>query len=191
MYGLLNSECLRIFKERLALNVKKELSALDKNIKAEKMRAAAKGLLQSGCMINGVKGLCIKLLESRVDYIFQILNDLPFKYSRKLGARISEISLKYFPADLGELYTHLDDIIRLANGEHVRDRIFNEVVNANNNEIDRFPNLLDQFLLTLKSKENLTIRILWEHPVWSKVIAGVILAIGGIIGKIVWDKLTK
>jgi hypothetical protein len=188
---LLNSECLKVFEKRLVLKVKKQLSELDKNIEANKRLAASKEILYSGCMINGVKGLCIKVLETRVDYIFEILSELPFKYSRKLGARISEISLRHFPEDLGELYTRLDDIIRLANGERARDTVINNVVDVNNTELNRFRSLLDQFLLTMRSKEKSIIRILWEHPVWSKVIAGVILAIGGIIGKIVWDKLSK
>lgn len=188
---MINNECLRVFEGRLVLKVKEQLGELDKNIEAEKRAAAAKGLLQSGCMINGIKGLCVKVLESRVDYIFQILNDLPFRYSHKLGSRISEISLQYFPADLGELYTRLDAIIRFANGERARDTVINNLADVNTNEIGRFRNLLDQFLLTLKNEEKSAIRRLWEHPVWSKVIAGLILAIGGIIVKIVWDKLTK
>ncbi len=186
-----NDNCLRIFEESLALKVKKQLGELDKDIEAAKRRAAAKGLAQSGPMINEVRGLCTKVLELRADYIFEILTDLPFRYSPELGARISEISLKYFPADLGELYTRLDAIIRFANGERARDTVINKVVDANNTEIDRFRSLLDQFLLILKSKDKSVIRRLWEHPVWSKVIAGVLLAIGGLIVKIVWDKLTK
>jgi hypothetical protein len=188
-HALVNSECLRVFEERLELKVKKQLGELDKNIEADKRLSAGKGL--SGPLINGVKGLCIKVLESRVDYVIEILSDLPFKYSPELSARISEISLRYFPADLGELYTRLDSIILFANSERARDSVINNVVDANNTEIDRFRNLLDHFLLTLKSNEKLSIRRLWEHPIWSKVIAGVILAIGGIIAKIVWDRLTK
>ena len=188
---MVNSECLRVFEERLGLTIKKQLGELDKNIEAEKGLAASKGNLLSGCMINGVKGLCIKALETRVDYIFEILNDLPFIYSRKLGARISDISLKYFPMDLGDLYTRLDGIIRLANGERTKDTVINNVVNANINEINRFRILLDQFLITLKINKNSAIRKIWEHPVWSKVIAAVILAIGSIIGKIVWDRLKR
>jgi hypothetical protein len=182
---------LRVFEERLAIKVKKQLVELDKNIEAEKRVAASKGILQSGCMINGVEGLCAKVLESRVDYIFEIMNDIPFKYSPKLCAMISEISLQYFPSDLGELYSRLDGIIRLANGERARDTVINKIVNINNTETDRLISLLNQFILTLKSKKNSAIRKLWEHPVWSKVIAGIILAIGGIIVKIVLDKLTK
>lgn len=148
---MINSECFRIFEERLALKVKKQLGELDKNIEADKRLSASKGLLQSGAMINGVKRLCVNVLESRVDYIFEILSDLPFKYSSKIGVKISETSKHYFPSDLGELYHRLDDIIRLANGEHAREHVVNEVLNANNAEIERFQNLLNQFLLNLKT----------------------------------------
>jgi hypothetical protein len=192
VHSLVNSECLRVFEERLVLNAKKQLGELDKNIEADKRLAASKGLLQSGAMINGVKGLCTKVLEYRVDYIFEILYDLPFKYSPRLGATISEISLKYFPVDLGELHTRLDNIIRLANGERARDTVIDNVLKANKTEIIRFKSLLDQFLMNLKTKNKSWIRRLWEDPVWSKVIAGVILAIGGsIIGYIIRDKLAK
>jgi hypothetical protein len=190
-HALVKNESLRIFEEMLALNVKKQLNELDKNIEAEKRRAASRGLLQSGAMINGVKGLCVKVLESRVDYIFEILNDLPFRYSPKIAARIFEISQQYFPSDLGELYTRLDDIIRIANGERVRNRVINNVVDANNTEIIRLRSLLDQFLLSLSIKNKSWIRILWENPMWSKVIAGVILAIGGIIINMLWNKFIK
>lgn len=177
---MVNSECLKVFEERLVLKVKKQLSELDKNIEADKRLAASKGNSLSGCMINGVKGLCIKVLETRVDFIFEILSELPFKYSRKLGSRISEISLRYFPSDLGELYTRLDGIIRFVNGERTRDRVINEVVNVNITEIDRFRNLLNQFLLNLKSKKNSAIKGFLEHPVWSKVVSSVIYCIFGL-----------
>lgn len=188
---MINSECLRVFEERLAQKIKKQLGKLDEDIHSGKARAAAKGLALSGFMINEVKGLCIRVLELRVDYIFEILTDLPFRYSRMLGASISEISLKYFPANLGEVYTRLDAIIRFTNNERARDSVINKVLEVNNTEIERFRNLLDQFLLNLKINEKSLIRKIWEHPVWSKVIAGVILAICGVIVKIVWDKLTK
>lgn len=153
---MVNSECLKVFEERLVLKVKRQLSELDKNIEADKRLAASKGNLLSGCMINGVKGLCIKVLETRVDYIFEILSELPFKYSRKLGSRVSEISLRYFPSDLGELYTRLDNIIRFTNIEGARVSTINEVVNVNITEIDRFRNLLNQFLLNLKASSKLS-----------------------------------
>ena len=57
------------------------------------------------------------------------------------------------------------------------DRIINEVINANNNEIKRFQNLLNQFLLNLKSHKISVIRKFWEHPIWSKVIATAICGI--------------
>ena len=148
---MINSECLSVVEKRLAQKVREQLDKLDADIESGKRRAASKGLSQSGAMINEVKGFCINVLELRVNYIFDILNSLPFKYSRKLGVRISEISLKYFPADLGELYTRLDAIIKFANNERARDAIINKVANANNNEIERFLNLLDQFLLNLKA----------------------------------------
>ena len=177
---LVNSECLKVFEERLVLKVKEQLSELDKNIEADKRLAASEGRLLTGWMINGVKGLCINVLETRVDYILEILSELPFKYSRKLGARISEISLRYFPADLGELYTRLDNIIRFTNIEGARVSTINEVVNVNITEMDRFRNLLSQFLLKLKNKKFLWINKFLENPVWSKVVASVIYCMLGL-----------
>ena len=173
---MISNECLSTFEGMLELKVKSQLGRLDKDIEAARRRAAAKGLLKSGYMINDIKELCINVLESRVNYIFKILHDIPFKYSRRLGASISQISLRYFPLDLGELYARLDAIIRLANGEHARDSVMKEVVEANNAEIERFHLLLDQFILSLKSKRLSIIRRISVHPVWSAVIAGILLA---------------
>ena len=140
----------------MALQNQKQLGILDENIHAMKAQAASKGLLKSGATIKEVKNLCVKVLESRVDYISEILRDLPFKYSRDLGTKVSQISLKYFPADLGELRTRLEDIIRLANGEHARELVLGEVEGANNTKIRRFRTKLDQFLLTLKKSKKVS-----------------------------------
>ncbi|MDP2046742.1 MAG: hypothetical protein Q8L00_11085, partial [Deltaproteobacteria bacterium] len=79
------------------------------------------------------------------------LRDLPLKYSRDLDTKISAISLKYFPAELGELHARLDGIIRIARGEHARDIVLNKVAGANKNQIHRFRTQLDHFLLILKT----------------------------------------
>jgi hypothetical protein len=148
---VINSECLRIFEERLAQTVKNQLAKLDSDIRSGKARAAAKGLALSGSMINEVKGLCIKVLDLRVDYIFEILNDLPFRCSRMLGTNISKTSLKYFPSNLGEIHTRLDAIIRFTNHELARDTIISVVLEVNNSEIDRLKNKLDQFFTGIEN----------------------------------------
>jgi hypothetical protein len=141
------------------VKVREQLEELSNAIRADKMRAASQGCAQSGAMINGVVGRCIDLVKLRAKYVFEILGELPFKYSSSLRAKILEISLKYFPEDLGEIYTHLDSIIKFANGERARDSFINKVKHANETEIDGFKVLLDQFLLNLKKK----IKILVEN----------------------------
>jgi len=175
---LKNSDCLKTFEKSLELFIKKQLDELDQNIEADKRLADSKGLNGSGAMINGTKNRCIRLLESRVDEIFRTLSELPFKYSRKLGDNIYEISLKYFPSGLGEIYNRLDDVfIEYQYNERVREDIVKQVEDAKKTEIGRYNNKLGKFLINLKNKENSKSKRLWEHPVWSKVIGGLILLI--------------
>jgi hypothetical protein len=144
---LVGNKSFVIFEERLGRKIKNQLGELDDNVETIKARAAADGLVQSSCIIKDVKGLYIKALDSRVDYIFEFAKDISLKYSsRKLRTKISKISLKYFPEDLGELYTRLDKLIRFTNSVSATDHIINELRGANTDAINKYWTELDLFI---------------------------------------------
>jgi class 3 adenylate cyclase len=143
-------ECLRILEENLVLQVQEQLVLFDRQIRAISKRKAATG--RSGAAIREVMDLFIQILRSRAEHILLTLSTLPFEYSVDLATKISEISLKYFPTDLGELRPGIEEIIRVCHGNHIRERVFNEIVGANETEIQRFLNGLDRFLLNIKIK---------------------------------------
>jgi hypothetical protein len=148
---LANIECLRLFEDKLGLQVKDQLDQLDDDIRALKAQRAAIGSLRSGATIKQVARLCSEILASRVQHIASNLSILPFDYSSNLGEDIWKIALRHFPEDLGELKGRLEDVIRLAGGEHAQEQIINEVKEVNRTEINRLRNQLDQFLLSLKT----------------------------------------
>jgi hypothetical protein len=115
------------------------------------------------------------------------LSELPLNYSHELGDKISEISFRHFP-ELDTIYIRLDDIFKKYNHkENIRKDVIMKLNGANENEIKRFKNRLDQFLINLRSKEKSAIKRLWHHPIWGKVIAGLIVLLIAEIIRRVWN----
>jgi hypothetical protein len=116
-----NDECLTLLEKNIVLQDQDQLSIFDKRVRSISHRAASTGA--SGAAINEVIDLHTQILRSQVDHIIKTLESLPFEYSNDLVKKIPEICLKYFSSNLGKLSSGIEEIIRVAHGGHIRDKI--------------------------------------------------------------------